>query len=106
MDFSINTFNALLSDAIVFPIGFVLGLLYFSCLWFTVQRMSHSRHPVLLMVGSGLGRITLALLGFYLLVGGHWERLLIALAGFLMARTLLVARWRPQVVLENWAEED
>jgi len=103
MDFSINT---LLADFAVFPVGFVLGLLYFSCLWFTVQRMATSRHPILLMVGSSLARIVLALLGFYLLVGGHWERLLIAMVGFLMARTLLVARWRPQATLGDWGEED
>jgi F1F0 ATPase subunit 2 len=58
-----------------------------------------SPHPVLLMVGSGLARLSVALLGFYLIVGGHWERLLIALAGFLIARTLLIARWQPQTSL-------
>ncbi len=88
--------NTLLPDLFAFPIGFALGLFYFSFLWFTVQRLVSSRHPVLLMVGSGLARLSVALLGFYLIVGGHWERLLIALAGFLMARTLLIARWRPQ----------
>lgn len=98
MDVSINT---VLTNFAVFPIGFILGLLYFSCLWFTVQRMATSRHPILLMVGSGLARIVLALLGFYLLIGGHWERLFIAMVGFLMARTLLIARWRPQATLED-----
>lgn len=103
MAISINTF---LADFVVFPVGFILGLLYFSCLWFTVQRMATSRHPILLIVGSGLARISLALLGFYLLIDGHWERLLIAIVGFLMARTLLVARWRPQAALGDWSEED
>jgi F1F0 ATPase subunit 2 len=91
--------NTLLPDLFALPIGFALGLFYFSFLWFTVQRLVSSRYPLLLMVGSGLVRLSVALLGFYLIVGGHWERLLIALAGFLMARTLLIARWRPQAAL-------
>lgn len=93
--------NTLLPDLFAFPIGFTLGFFYFSFLWFTVQRLVSSPHPVLLMVSSGLARLSVALLGFYLIVGGHWERLLIALAGFLMARTLLIARWKPQTSLAD-----
>lgn len=102
MNFFIHT---LLPDLFALPIGFVLGIFYFSCLWFTVQRLVSSPHPVLLMVGSGFLRLSIALLGFYLIVGGHWERLLIALIGFLMARTLLIARWRPQAALGDWMDE-
>ncbi|NMF85728.1 MAG: ATP synthase subunit I [Leptolyngbya sp. LCM1.Bin17] len=91
--------HTLLPDLFALPIGFGLGLFYFSFLWFTVQRLVSSPHPVLLMVGSGLARLSVVLLGFYLIVGGHWQRLLIALAGFLIARTLLIARWRPQAAL-------
>ena len=98
MNFLINT---LLPDLFAFPIGFSLGLFYFSFLWFTVQRLMSSPHPVLLMVGSGLARLSVVLLVFYLLVGSHWERLLIALAGFLIARTLLIARWHPQTSLAD-----
>jgi len=98
----VNLFiNTLLPDLFAFPIGFALGLFYFSFLWFTVQQLVSSPHPVLLMVGSGLARLSVALLGFYLIVGGHWERLLIALAGFLIARTLLIARWQPQTSLAD-----
>jgi len=98
MNLMVNTF---LPDLFAFPIGFVLGIFYFSFLWFTVQRLVSSSHPVALMVGSGVVRLSVALLGFYLIVGGHWERLLIALAGFLIARTLLIARWRPQPSLTD-----
>jgi F1F0 ATPase subunit 2 len=98
MSFFIQT---LLPDLFAFPIGFALGLFYFSFLWFTVQKLVSSPHPVLLIVGSGLARLSVALLGFYLLVGGHWERLLIALLGFLIARTLLIARWQPKTSLAD-----
>jgi F1F0 ATPase subunit 2 len=93
--------QTLLPDFFAFPIGFALGLFYFSFLWFTVQRLVSSPHPVLLMVGSGLTRLGVALLGFYLIMGGHWERLLIALTGFLIARTLLIARWQPKTSLAD-----
>lgn len=79
-----------------FPLGFILGVFYFSCLWFAVQHLVRSRHPVLLMVGSAVVRLSAALAGFYWLVDGQWERLAIALGGFLVARSLLIARWRPQ----------
>jgi hypothetical protein len=45
-------------------------------------------------------------LAFYFIIGGRWERLLIALVGFLLARTLLIARWRPQTSLTDLALED
>ncbi len=93
MNFFLHT---LLPDLVALPMGLVLGLFYFSCLWFTVRRLGSSQHPVLLMIGSGGARLSVALLGFYVIVGGHWERLLIALAGFLIARALLIARWQPQ----------
>ena len=76
--------------------GFFLGLGYFSFLWFTVQRLPHSQHPVLLMVGSGMARLGIALIVLYLLAWDYWPRLVAALLGFLLARTLLIARWRPR----------
>ncbi|MGA1622853.1 MAG: ATP synthase subunit I [Synechocystis sp.] len=76
-------------------LGFGLGLGYFSFLWVTVQRLPRTRHPILLMVGSGLARLGIALIVLYLLAWDYWPRLVAALLGFLLARTLLIARWRP-----------
>jgi F1F0 ATPase subunit 2 len=98
--------QTLLPNLFALPLGFMLGIFYFSCLWFTVQRVVHSQHPVLLMVGSGLGRLSIVLLGFYTIVGGHWQRLLIALVGFLIARTLLIQRWQPPTSATELALED
>ncbi|MEY2984035.1 MAG: hypothetical protein RLZZ568_652, partial [Cyanobacteriota bacterium] len=66
-----------------------------SFLWLTVQRLPRTQHPVLLMVGSGLARLGIALIVLYLLAWDYWPRLVAALLGFLLARTLLIARWRP-----------
>jgi F1F0 ATPase subunit 2 len=100
------TMNTLLHGLLLLPLGFALGIFYFSCLWFTVQNLPRTQHPILLMVGSGVARLSIALLGFYLMVGGQWERLLIALLGFLLARSLLIARWRPQTSLSDLMLED
>jgi F1F0 ATPase subunit 2 len=95
-----------LTDLFVFPLGFGLGIFYFTCLWFTVQHLTRTQHPVLLIVSSGVARLSVALLAFYFLIGGHWERIIIALLGFLLARTLLIARWRPQTRLADLGLED
>ncbi|PMB46373.1 ATP synthase subunit I [Fischerella thermalis CCMEE 5330] len=97
-----NIFHGLL----VLPLGFALGIFYFSCLWLTVKRLPRSQHPILLIIGSGVARLGIALLGFYLIAAQQWQFLLIALLGFLLARSLLIARWRPQTRLTDMVWED
>lgn len=46
-------------------------------------------------MGSFLVRTFLSLFGFYLVMDRRWERLLISLLGFLIARAVLVRRMRP-----------
>ncbi|MDY7015620.1 MAG: ATP synthase subunit I, partial [Cyanobacteriota bacterium] len=52
--------------------------------------------PIRLFVGSFIGRLLVALLGFYLIMQGQWERALLGLFGFLIARLILVQHWQPQ----------
>jgi F1F0 ATPase subunit 2 len=75
-------------------IGFAVGLVYFGFLWMTVQAFSKVRRPLMLGFASYLGRLVLALFAFYLLVGAGWERIIFGLAGFLLARVILVRRFR------------
>jgi F1F0 ATPase subunit 2 len=75
--------------------GMVLGALYFGGLWWTVQRLTSARHPGLLFLASFIGRTAVTLAGFFLIAGGRWQRLLACLAGFVLARFLLVRRWQP-----------
>jgi F1F0 ATPase subunit 2 len=42
---------------------------------------------------SFIGRLSLTLAGFYLIAAGQWERLLIAIGGFFLARLILVKRF-------------
>ncbi len=75
--------------------GTGLGLFYFGGLWLTVRRLPTARRPAFFSLLSFFGRLGVALFGFYLVMGGHWERLLVCLLGFLGARVILVRLWGP-----------
>lgn len=69
--------------------GIVLGTLYFGGLWWTLRRALGSTMPALWFIGSLLVRMTFALTGFYVVSNHHWERLLLCLLGFVLARILV-----------------
>ena len=75
--------------------GLLAGTLYFAGLWWTVRRLNTSRRPSLLMAASFALRAALAAGVFYLVGKGHGDRLLVCLAGFLLARWLITRRIRP-----------
>jgi len=77
---------------LAFVVGLVLGALHFGGLWLTVQRVSSVENPALLVFASMLGRMALVGLGFYLVASGSMPRLFAALAGLLVARTILVTQ--------------
>jgi F1F0 ATPase subunit 2 len=93
-------------NLLALPLGFGLGLFYFTALWLTVKHLTRSKHPVFLIIASGTVRLAIALGALYLIIGGHWERVFIALAGFLFARTILINRWRPQAPLNELLLEE
>ncbi len=86
---------ALLSGA--FAAGLVLGAFNFIALWRTVKRLPDAPHPLRLMLGSFVVRMAVVLPGFYFVMSGHWERLVIALIGFILMRQLLTGRFRSGV---------
>jgi F1F0 ATPase subunit 2 len=69
--------------------GVVLGAIFFGGLWWTVRKCVSAKQPALWFLGGGLLRMTVVLAGFYLVAHGHWERLLVCLLGFVMARVLV-----------------
>jgi F1F0 ATPase subunit 2 len=71
--------------------GVLLGAMFFGGLWWTVRKGVSSKQPALWFVASLLLRTSIALVGFYVVARGHWERLLLCLLGFVMAR--LVVTW-------------
>ncbi len=75
--------------------GLLLGTVFFGGLWLTVRKGVSSRQPARWFFGSLLLRMTIALVGFYVVSGGHWERLLVGLLGFVTARVVVTWRTRP-----------
>ena len=71
--------------------GVALGAFYFGGLWWTVVRGVAARHAPRWLVASLLLRTGVAMFGFYLVAHGSWQRLLVCLCGFAMAR-LIVTR--------------
>ena len=79
--------------------GGVLGTIFFGGLWWTIRKGVSSKQPALWLFGSMLLRMSIALAGFYFVSGGHWERLLACLLGFVLAR--LVVTWLTRSSGEN-----
>ena len=82
--------NETLSLVMALIAGFLLGAFFFGGLWWTVQKGLSSKQPALLFLGSLLLRTSTAVAGFYFASGGHWERLLVCLLGFVIARRIVM----------------
>ena len=74
--------NETLNLILALAAGFLLGVIFFGGLWWTVQKGLSSRQPALWFLGSLLLRTSTVMVGFYFTSGNHWERLLICLLGF------------------------
>jgi len=84
--------NEILSLALSFVTGISLGVMFFGGLWLTIQNGKGSKRPALWFFGSFLLRTGLVILGFYFIGNGHWERMMVCLLGFIMARIIIVKR--------------
>ena len=87
--------NELLSPASALVTGVLLGAVFFGGLWWTVRQGVASKRVALWFLGSLLLRNGVVLAGFYFVAGGHWERLLLCLLGFFMARVAVTRLTRP-----------
>ena len=77
--------------------GAALGAIFFGGLWWTVRKGVSSGQPAVWFLGSLFLRMTIVLFGFYAISGGHWQRLLVSLMGFVMARVVVVWLTRSRV---------
>ncbi len=82
-----------LSLALVFAAGMALGGFYFAVLWNTVRRLPGAGSPARLMLAGLLVRLGIVLPAFYLLMAGRWERMVVALGGFIVMREFLTRLW-------------
>jgi len=93
--------NDALSLAPAMATGLLLGMIFFGGLWWTVRKAFSSKQPALWFLGSLLLRISTTLAGFYFVSGGDWERLLVCLVGFFLARLIVTRLTRPQIEHHN-----
>ncbi len=70
--------------------GMAIGAFFFGGLWLTIGYLERTTRPAMLLLGSFMGRTVLALSGLFVLAWGRWERLAIAVVGFLVARIVVV----------------
>lgn len=76
--------------------GLLLGAFFFGGLWWTVRKGVKSERVALWFFGSMLLRTGVVMLGFYFLLGDSWQRMLVGLLGFFIAR--LTVTWLTRVV--------
>jgi F1F0 ATPase subunit 2 len=70
--------------------GGALGTFFFGGLWWTVRRALAASNPAMWILPSALLRTGVALTAFYFVASADWQRLLACLAGFVMARQIVV----------------
>jgi F1F0 ATPase subunit 2 len=72
--------------------GYVVGVLFYGGLKWTVDHLPGHPHKALLMLASFLLRFGVVI-GVLLLLGiGHWQRMVAVVIGMLVARVTLVTR--------------
>lgn len=86
--------------------GILLGWVFFGGLWWTIRKAIGARQPVLWFFASMLVRVAVVLPGFYFVSASQWERLAACLAGFLMARGILLRIAGPPLGPGNPAREE
>jgi F1F0 ATPase subunit 2 len=88
-----------LSLASALAAGLLLGAFFFGGLWWTVIRGVSSPRAAFWFFGSVMLRMSVTLAGFYFVGRENWERWLLCLLGFVLAR--LVVKWLTRPPVEN-----
>ena len=73
-----------------FIAGILLGTIFFGGLWVTVKKLTASKMPALLVLGSFVFRISIVLIGFYFIGSDDWKKLIVCLIGFIVARFAVI----------------
>ena len=81
--------------------GVGLGAVFFGGLLWTVRKGISSKQPALWFFGSLVVRMSIVLPVVYFIGRGHWERLLVCLLGFIVARLIVTRLARTPVQHHN-----
>jgi len=98
--------NEFLTLAVAGAAGAALGTIFFGGLWWTVEKGVSSKQPAVWFMGSRLLRMSIALVGFYFIGRGHWERMVACLIGFIIARFILMRLTRTRIEHPNPAAKE
>jgi F1F0 ATPase subunit 2 len=82
--------NEISNMVLPFIVGWLLAILFFGGLWFTVKKLTASKMPALLVLGSFIVRVGIVLIGFYFIGSGDWKKLIVCLIGFIVARFAVI----------------
>lgn len=82
--------NEILTLLLMLVAGLALGVFFFGGLWWTTNKAVVSRYPNLWVFGSFIARLAVTLIVIYMLSRNHWERMLICLLGFIIARIIIM----------------
>lgn len=99
--------NDLLPALLAWLMGGALGVFFYGGLWWTVKQYVASPRVAWWFLASFLLRTGVTVTGFYRVGDGQWQRFLLCLAGFFMARLLITWLARtpghqpPQPIQEN-----
>ncbi len=74
--------------------GVLLGAMFFGGLWWTVRKGTSSEWPALWFFASLMLRMSIALLGFFVVGREDWKRWFFCLLGFVLAR--FAVQWLTQ----------
>ena len=81
--------------------GLVLGVFFLGGLWWTVRKGVSSKLPALWFLGSMLLRMSIVLAGFYFVGRGDWQRIIVCLLGFIIARIIVMRLTRTPIEHSN-----
>lgn len=87
--------NELPGIALALVAGAGLGVIFFGGLWLTLTRLPTTRWPMLLALGSLVGRMAITVIGLYLITSGSWQRLAACVVGLILSRQILIRRLHP-----------
>jgi F1F0 ATPase subunit 2 len=96
-----TTVNEWLPLALALAVGMLLGAFFFGGLWWTVVRGVVSPQPALWFLSSMLLRTSVTLAGFWYVGRTHWERCLVCVLGFVLARLLVQRLTRRTIELPD-----
>lgn len=97
--------NETLGIGVAFTTGVLLGAFFFGGLWLTVKKVVAAKRAALWLFGSLMLRTSIVLVGFYFVAHDHWQRLLVSLFGFIIARFIIMRFKLQSVNLTNVKQE-